>query len=285
MHNVSLLACPFCQGALEEVGKSLVCSNRHSFDIAREGYVNLLRKKLPGDTREMLVARRAFLERGFYQPLSDVLNELIVTRIREMEQPACVLDAGCGEGYYLGRLWHVLEEQAGDDKHESSCLGVDISKDAIRMAARQYPGIDFVVANLKEPLVVRGQTLHFLLNIFAPRNAVEFARVLVPGGWLLVVIPAPEHLRHLRDTLQLLQIEDQKQQHVLEQFEADFSLEQTIEVRNALHLRGEEIVEVVMMTPNYWHMEEEKRQALAAMEEIETEAVFSCLLFKQKELS
>jgi 23S rRNA (guanine745-N1)-methyltransferase len=202
-----------------------------------------------------------------------------------MEQPACVLDAGCGEGYYLGRLWHVLEEQVGDGKHESSCLGVDISKDAIRMAARQYPGIDFVVANLKEPLVVRGQTLHFLLNIFAPRNASEFARVLVPGGWLLVVIPAPEHLRHLRDTLQLLQIEDQKQQHVLEQFEADFSLKQTVEVRNALHLRGEEIVEVVMMTPNYWHMEEEKRQALAAMEEIETEAVFSCLLFKQKEHS
>jgi 23S rRNA (guanine745-N1)-methyltransferase len=285
MHNVSLLACPFCQGALEEAGKSLVCPNRHSFDIAREGYVNLLRKKLPGDTREMLVARRAFLERGFYQPLSDVLNELVVTRIQEMEQAAYILDAGCGEGYYLGRLWQVLEGQIGDGKRESSCLGLDISKDAIRMAARQYPGIDFVVANLKDPLVVRGQTLHFLLNIFAPRNAAEFARVLVPDGWLLVVIPAPEHLQHLRETFQLLQIEEQKQQHVLEQFEADFSLEQTAVVRNTLHLRGEEIVEVVMMTPNYWHLEEEKRQVLGAMEEIETEAVFSCLLFKRKEYS
>src|SRR5882724_7875626 len=125
MHNVSLLACPFCQGALEEMGKSLVCPNRHSFDIAREGYVNLLRKKLPGDTREMLVARRAFLERGFYQSLSDVLNQLVVTRIQEMEQAVYILDAGCGEGYYLGRLWHVLEEQTSDGKCESGCLGLD----------------------------------------------------------------------------------------------------------------------------------------------------------------
>src|SRR6266700_2748638 len=186
MHNVSLLACPFCQGALEEMGKSLVCPNKHSFDIAREGYVNLLRKKLPGDTSEMLVARRAFLERGFYQPLSDVLNELVVTRIQGMKQAVYILDAGCGEGYYLGRLWQMLAGQGAGGKRDSSCLGLDISKDAIRMAARQYPEIDFVVANLKEPLVVRGQVLHFLLNVFAPRNAAEFARVLLTGGWLLV---------------------------------------------------------------------------------------------------
>jgi 23S rRNA (guanine745-N1)-methyltransferase len=157
---------------------------------------------------------------------------------------------------------------------------VDISRDAVRMAAKRYPALDFVVANLKEPLVVQDRALHLLLNIFAPRNPAEFARVLVSGGWLLVVIPAPEHLRELRETLQLLQIEEQKLQHVITQFQSDFSLVQTVEVQHSLRLHGEEIEQAVMMTPNYWHMAEEKRQALQALLEIETQAAFTCLLFQ-----
>ena len=277
MHTIDLLACPFCQEGLEEIGKTLVCPNKHTFDIAKEGYVNLLRKKLPGDTREMLLARRAFLEQGFYQPLSDTLNSLIGERFQTLGHPAAVLDAGCGEGYYSGRLQQSLEEQGQGQRY----LGLDISRDAIRMAAKRYPRIDFVVGNLKDPLVLRDRSVHMTLNIFAPRNVAEFARVLVPGGWLLVVIPAPEHLRQLREQLQLLQIEELKQQHVLEQFQADFRLLENISVRTELHLRGEEIVQAVMMTPNYWHMEPEKQQAVANLAEIETEAAFTCLLFQR----
>ncbi|HEY4384703.1 MAG TPA: methyltransferase domain-containing protein [Ktedonobacteraceae bacterium] len=280
MHTVHLLSCPFCQEALEQTGNTLICSHKHTFDIAREGYVNLLRKKLPGDTREMLVARRTFLERGFYLPLSNALNELVAAQLHGFTQSACVLDAGCGEGYYLGRLQQALEEQGGSS--DNSYLGLDISKDAIRMAAKRYPTIDFVVANLKDPLIVRDHALHLLLNIFAPRNPAEFARVLVLAGWLLVVIPAPEHLRQLRETLQLLQIEEQKMQHVVAQFQDDFSLVQTVEVQHKLHLQGEEIVQTVMMTPNYWHMEPEKRQALTTLTTIETEAAFTCLLFQKR---
>jgi 23S rRNA (guanine745-N1)-methyltransferase len=283
MQYVQLLACPICQETLEEVGSALVCAHKHSFDVAKEGYVNLLRKKLPGDTREMLVARRAFLERGFYSSLSDTVNALVATQLQDLTQPASLLDAGCGEGYYLGRLQQALEGQ--DSQKENRYLGVDISRDAIRMAAKRYPALDFVVANLKDPLIVQDQVLHLILNIFAPRNAAEFARALVPGGHLLVVIPAPEHLRELRETLQLLQIEEQKLQHVTAQFQDDFSLVRTVEVQYPLHLQGEEIVQVVMMTPNYWHMEEEKRQALQALPEIETRAAFTCLLFQKNVLS
>ncbi len=281
MHTIHLLSCPFCQEALEETGNTLICPNRHTFDIAREGYVNLLRKKLPGDTREMLIARRAFLEKGFYQPLSDALNELVLAQLQTREQPLHILDAGCGEGYYLGRLQQSLQAPVRSEQDGNNYLGLDISKDAIRMAAKRYPEIDFIVANLKDPLPIKDQTVHLLLNIFAPRNPSEFARVLVPGGWLLVVIPTSEHLRQLRETLQLLQIEDQKQQHIQAQFQADFSLVQTVSVQYPLHLQTEQIVQAVMMTPNYWHMEPEKRQMLASLSEIETEAVFTCLLLRK----
>src|SRR5581483_10720478 len=153
-----------------------------TFDVAREGYVNLLRKKQVGDTREMLQARRSFLEDGFYQPLSDTLNALVDSYLREIPSPANVLDAGCGEGYYLGRLQRSL-----DQKEQHCFLGLDIAKDGIRMAAKRYQAASFVVANLKERLVIADQAIHVLLNIFAPRNPAEFARVMVPAGRLIVV--------------------------------------------------------------------------------------------------
>jgi hypothetical protein len=104
-----LLTCPFCQLTLSESGNTFVCANNHTFDIAREGYVNLLRKKQLGDTKEMLVARRQFLEQGYYQPLSDQLNELIYAHLSS--SALRVLDAGCGEGYYLGCLQRFLVQK------------------------------------------------------------------------------------------------------------------------------------------------------------------------------
>jgi SAM-dependent methyltransferase len=175
----------------------LRCSNSHTFDIAREGYVNLLRKKLPGDTKEMLVARRDFLERNHYQPLSDMLNQLVHAYLATSSSPINILDAGCGEGYYLGRLQQYLTDQ----HYQIQCIGLDISKEAIRMAARHYKQSCFVVANLKERVVLADDALHIILNIFAPRNPAEFTRVLVPGGLLLVAIPAPDHLLQLRSAL------------------------------------------------------------------------------------
>src|SRR5258708_31322560 len=106
----NLLTCPVCQQHVTKVGNMLKCANSHTFDIAKEGYVNLQLKKLPGDTKEMLVARRDFLERGYYTPLSNNINEMIYHYLCTEEQVGeslphiNVLDAGCGEGYYLGRL-------------------------------------------------------------------------------------------------------------------------------------------------------------------------------------
>ena len=149
------------------------------------------------------------------------------------------------------------------------------------MAARRYRDTLFLVANLKERLPLRDAAFHALLNIFAPRNPVEFARVLAPGGLLLIVIPGPEHLRQLRETLHLLNIEEDKQQHVRAQFSPPFEPVTTRHVTYELHLHKEELLQAVLMTPNYWHLTEETRRTLADMIELRTTVEFVCLLFRR----
>lgn len=275
MRCVHLLTCPVCNARLQQHDMVLRCAHSHTFDVAREGYVNLLRKKQVGDTREMLQARRSFLDGGFYQPLSDTLNALVASYLREIPSPTNILDAGCGEGYYLGRLQRSLEQ---DEQH--CFLGLDIAKDGIRMAAKRYQAASFVVANLKERLVIAAQTIHVLLNIFAPRNPAEFARVMVPAGKLIVVIPGPDHLAQLRTALPLLQIEENKQQHVIEQFAGYFKLIETVPISYELNLQAEEVRQLVMMTPNYWHLSNEARSAIGAIHEMKTMVEFMCLVFQ-----
>lgn len=278
------LVCPICATPLLATARVLTCANRHSFDLAREGYVNLLRKPLPGDTREMLRARRDFFARDHYRPISDTINERIRAYLMEQQpalmSPTVICDAGCGEGYYLSRLQADLAER----QIATMGLGLDISKEAVRMAAKRCRDAFFVVANLKERLPLAAASLRVLLNIFAPRNPEEFARVLAPGGLLLVVIPAPSHLQQLRATLHLLQIEDNKQQHVIEQFTEQglFRLEDAIPINYELTLQRDEIGLLVTMTPNYWHASEETRQASARLIEVRTEVACVCLAFRRQ---
>src|SRR5947199_1528396 len=141
MHCTHLLTCPFCGTHLTQIDNTLTCTNSHTFDIAKEGYVNLLRKKLPGDTKEMLIARRNFLEQGYYQPLSDTINALVSTALGPETPSSTLLDAGCGEGYYLGRLQaHLANQMSGT---QCCYTGLDISKEAIRMAAKKYKTAQF----------------------------------------------------------------------------------------------------------------------------------------------
>ncbi|HEU0000817.1 MAG TPA: methyltransferase domain-containing protein [Ktedonobacteraceae bacterium] len=277
IQGISLLTCPHCQIELRQTGTALTCTNGHTFDMAREGYVNLLLQKRTGDAKEMLRARRSFLEGGLYAPLSDAVNELVRTHLQDVPEPLHILDAGCGEGYYLDRLRNALAPR------QNGCYtGMDVSKEAIRMAAKRYRQLLFVVADVKQRLVLADQTIHAILNIFAPRNASEFARVSSAGGILIVVIPGPEHLLRLRSTLGLLGMEEQKQQRVEEQFAGHFELVKTCAIAYSMHLNREAIEQVVMMTPNYWHMTDEIRQAMQGMEEIETEVDFTVMVFRRK---
>lgn len=285
MQYAQHLVCPICASQLVHTAGTLSCTQAHAFDVAREGYVNVLRKKVIGDTKEMLLARRNVFAQGHYLPVSDALNEMIAAHLSDRAvqhdpaSPCAILDAGCGEGYYLNRLQAYLAVR----QLPTTCLGLDVSKEAVRLAARGCSEAFFLVANLKERLAFADSSFQVIMNIFAPRNPLEFARVLAPGGLLLVVIPAPAHLQQLRAALHLLSIEEHKQQHVVEQFTAQglFQLEATRAVEYELCLRGDEISQLVTMTPNYWHFTDEMRRAASDLSEIRTEIACLCLTFRR----
>jgi SAM-dependent methyltransferase len=282
-HIFACLLCPFCQESLEQREGVLVCSRSHTFDLAREGYVYLLRKKGTGDTREMLAARRAFLARGYYRPIAELINSAVTDPLEQaghsqQADPVMILDAGCGEGYYLGQL----QEHLRAHQFSAACVGLDSSKEAVRLAARSSADTFGVVASLNERLPFKDGSFQVILNVFAPHNPLEFARVIAPGGLLLVVFPAPSHLQELRSALHLLNIEEHKEQHIIAQLTAQgaFHLERRVAVTAVLHLQGPEITQLVMMTPNYWHLDASTLQAMSGIERMTTRLACRGLVFR-----
>lgn len=289
MLDANWLCCPSCHESLFVVGNELRCPRGHAYDIAREGYVNLLagrrgarRPAQGGDTREMLAARRRFLERGYYDPLAETIGDLVG---EQLARPALagadrrlVLDLGCGEGFYLGKLREAL--RAAGKGEAVRFGGLDLSKEAVRMAAKRYPGCAFAVADLNHRLPVANATCDVLLNVFAPRNPAEFRRVIVPDGLLLVVIPGADHLRELRDRLGLLAIEEEKERRVVERLAGLFAPlpPRTLDYR--LDLDREGLRDLVLMSPNAWHLTLEAEAAIEASDGARTRAVFRILPFR-----
>ena len=249
-----MLICPVCEQPLAREERGWRCPRGHAFDRAREGYVHLGRSRQPGDTRAMLRARRAFLERGHYAPLAEQLSALAVAQYAALPSEKRLLgtlDAGCGEGYYIGQVQRALAEAL---PVAPPCFGLDVSRDAARLAARRYPAVTFVVADVRARLPFASASLGLLLDVFAPRNPAEFARVLAPGGALLVVIPAPEHLAELRAALPLLGVEAEKQQQVERRLgAAGFALHATHALNLALSLDASDLAALLAMTPTAWH--------------------------------
>jgi 23S rRNA (guanine745-N1)-methyltransferase len=186
-----MLLCPVrdCHLALVREDRRLHCTRGHSFDVARSGYINLLqpqerRSKRPGDTAAAVAARRRLHEADVTQPLLQGIAEMIAARPSDV-----VLDAGCGDGFYLASL----ARQSGFDAH-----GVDISSAAVDAAARRYPEYEWIVANADRFVPYAEGSFSIVLSITARMNASEFRRVLRDGGRLLVALPAPDDLIELR---------------------------------------------------------------------------------------
>jgi 23S rRNA (guanine745-N1)-methyltransferase len=183
--------CPVrdCQLPLLRDQRRFVCQRGHSFDVAKSGYVNLLqpqerRSKNPGDTAEAVAARRRLHDRGVTVPLLQGIGELLGA-----VRGDTVLDAGCGDGYYLGSLAR---------SYGFAACGIDISIPAVDAAARRYPECQWLVANADRLIPCSDQSFDRVLSITARMNAPEFRRVLKEGGALLVAIPAPDDLIELR---------------------------------------------------------------------------------------
>ena len=266
------LLCPVCGQALVRETACWRCENRHSFDIARQGYVNLLtvdRKhaKHPGDTKEMVAARKAFLDGGFYRPIAEKVIELTAPL-----SPNTVLDAGCGEGYYLTQLQMQLQDTA--------FAGVDISKDAVRFAAVRNKNALWLTGTAAA-LPFPSGSFDGILSMFALTVEEEFARVLAKDGWYLQVIAGTEHLMGLKS---IIYPEILRKEKTLHPELKGFRLEQTETLEFTFTVdSAEQVQNLLSMTPHFWRISKEGAARLAATEHLTDTAQVIFNLYRKED--
>ena len=251
---------------------SLACATGHSFDIARQGYLNLLTgpgTKFVPDTAAMVAARDAFLDAAHYQPLSDALAEQVRQLLagagpsqHSTEAQAehhtgpgpdrkLIVDAGTGTGHYLHQVLSAFSPGA----RRPAAVGLDISKFALRRAARRNPDALNIVWDLWRELPLGTGTADVVLVIFAPRNANEFARILKPGGTLVVVTPLPQHLAEIAAEIGMLGIQDDKESALVAAMEGHFVPVGTQKIVVELHLSPTDVENVALMGPAGHHLD------------------------------
>ena len=264
--NGSVFCCPVCGAALTREARSLRCPAGHSYDLAKEGYVNLLpanhrHSASPGDDREMVAARTRFLDGGWYAPLRE--------RLCGLAEQVCgagpvLLDAGCGEGYYTAALCETLQRCGG------RTAGVDLSKAAVKRAAKRCPSAEIAVSSVYR-LPVPTASADLLVNCFSPLAAEEFARVLKPGGTFLYVVPGPRHLWELKT---ILYDEPYENEEKREDYPG-FRLVGVEPVETSFTLRDRESIQALFhMTPYTWKTPKNGAARLAEREELTVTAQF-----------
>ncbi len=262
-----IFTCPVCDEPLARAGPTYRCGRGHAYDIAREGYVNLLspahrHAKEPGYSRDMIAARRDFFAGGAYQPLADELARLVLRHLPDGAAPV-VLDAGCGEGYYLRRLAAVAADGV------LVRTGFDLSKPGVRMAARQDPAGVYAVAAVHHPPVGPGR-VDLLLSHFSPVSAAAFAQMVRPGGVVLVGGPGPQHLAGLKR----LVYADPAEHAAADPLggEPGFRPIGTHRIAHPLAVRGPGQVGLLLrMTPYYWSARPETQERLGDLDALDTE--------------
>ena len=277
---MSGFVCPVCGKPLSESGGAVRCAANHSFDKAKEGYVNLLlasrmRTKAPGDSKEMVAARNRFLNGGGYAPFAAELARLCAELARKKGGVLYILDAGCGEGYYDEAICAELERQGLPFR----LAGFDISKAAVRLAAkRKLPGAQFAVASSFAAPVESGWA-DVVLNIFSPFAGEEFHRCLAPGGTLIYAVPTADHLMGLKDVLY-----DEPYENPCQQVDYQgFALAGETRVEESITVEGQDIGDLFAMTPYYWKTPAEGSARLAKLERLETPIGFRFLLYDRRD--
>lgn len=258
------LRCPLEGAPLSRVDGGWRCPQGHSFDVSRQGHVNLLpvqnkRSRDPGDSKAMIAARRRFLDAGHYQAIAGAVSRRILAHAPE-RAPLAVLDAGCGEGFYLRALAGAASGR------ELEVLGLDISRWAVQAAAGQDKRMGWVVGS-NAALPVPDQSLDVVLCMFGFPTPAEFARVLKPGGLLLEVEAGPDHLRELREII----YPTLKAPRDMTIVAADgFHTGDSETVRETCRLtRREEIEDLLVMTPHLYRASAEGRERALALEQLE----------------
>lgn len=238
MSGLDWTRCPHCTLPLSAVGRTLRCGSGHAFDIARQGYVNLSGNGQPAnaDTPAMLEARARFLAAGHYNRIAD--------SVARLTRGLRIVEVGAGTAFYLSRILDLRDKAEG--------LATDVSVAAARRAARAHPRIAAVVADTWLGLPLQSGSVDAVVCVFAPRNTAEFARVLRPGGSLVVVQPLPEHLAELRSTYGLLGVPADKSQKLAASL-AGWELSEPQVLRYESDLTAGDVADLVSMGPNAFH--------------------------------
>lgn len=263
--NGGIFRCPVCEGELVREGSSLLCEKRHTFDIASAGYVNLLRtsKAAHGDNKEMVIARRKFLEKGYYSHLKEALAQAV----HRYAKKGNLLDSGCGEGYYTEAL----------AKDGISVYGIDISSKAATYSAKKKSVSGVAVASAYE-LPVKSESCSALTSVFAPFSAEEFCRVLEKDGYFFNVIPAEDHLFELKAA-----IYDTPYPNTLSELAVEgFRFVEKIPARRMITLDStEDIATLLMMTPYFYRTSREGHARAQALTSLTTAASFYILVYQK----
>ena len=266
------LICPVCKATLEKNSNSLICRSGHCFDISKYGYVNLLTKggkKGHGDDKLMVKARHEFLNKGYYAHL----RETVCSEARKYFGERCsLLDSGCGEGYYTSGLYNALGENQGNE-----ICGIDVSKEALKIAARACPNAHFAVASAYcMPFEDNG--FDMITSFFAPLAVQEFYRVLKKGGVFITAIPLENHLFSLKKAVYDTPYRNKPENTDLNGFE----LISSFEIKKDILLScNEDIKNLFMMTPYYYKTSSKDQEKLNSIDKLDVETEFMILTYKK----
>ncbi len=272
--QLSIFACPLCGEKLAIDEQVYRCTSGHCFDKAKEGYVNLLpanrqHASAPGDDKDMVKARTAFLDSGRYTPLKEALCALAAKYAGER---TALLDAGCGEGYYTEGLSRVIAEKGGRTG------GADLSKAAVKKAAKRCREAEIAVSSVYHLPLADG-SVDMVTDCFSPLAKEEYRRVLKDGGHFLYVVPGARHLWEMKEVL----YEQPYENEVREEAYEGFRLQETVPLSFGIHLeKTEEIMALFRMTPYAWKTPKEGVERLAEQIELGLTAEFRILVYERK---
>lgn len=272
----SLFCCPICRAALDRQDNRYLCPAGHSFDRAAAGYVHLLpankmHSKDPGDDKGMATARNRFLSGDYYKPLCDALAQLA---LQYAPATVSVLDSGCGEGYYSAAIYQALA-QAG---REVNLAGVDLSKHALRRAAKREKAAEFAVASVYD-IPVADRSADLILNCFSPLALEEFLRILKPGGVYFYVVPGEKHLWELKEVLYENPYPNTEK---LTPYEG-FTYLEVRSVDGVIHLPDQQTIsDLFQMTPYFWKTPKSGTEKLAALDSLDTAISFRVHVFRKE---
>ena len=248
--SATAFACPICQENLTLVESSLKCNNRHSFDLAKFGYVNLAPqiKQSANYDKENFQNRQQILEAGFYQAILEAISDLL----SNSKNAKTILDIGCGEGFYSRKLQ--------ESHSEKTFYAFDISKDSVQIAAKSEPNwaVNWFVGDLAR-LPIKDASMDILLDIFSPANYGEFRRVLSKDGILIKVIPTENHLKEIRQKVQdQLTNKDYSNQDIKNHFQEHFTILSSQTASLTKTITTEQLQSLLSMTPLLFHVDQSK---------------------------